>query len=147
MKKQVYHWQPELSLSIIYWSCTFGILFLSLILTLENNQPYLVSNIVLGIFFFFVFLGFRRYFIVTNDYLVIHALAPIKRKKITLSSIETVRVGLRCIEISSPELKEAKQLFIMSKKTKAAFIHQLSSNQLFHAIIIEDATLKCGKQD
>ncbi|MTD38994.1 hypothetical protein GIX45_10155 [Erwinia sp. CPCC 100877] len=147
MKKQVYHWQPELSLTIIYWSCSLGILFLSLILTLEHNQPYTISNIVLGIFFFSVFLGFRRYFIIAEDYLEIHALLPIKRKKITLSSIETVRVGPRCIELTSVEIKETKQLYIMSKKTKAAFIHQLSSNHLVNATIIEDATLKCGKQD
>ncbi|WP_219336950.1 EbsA family protein, partial [Enterococcus faecalis] len=27
MKKQKFYWQPELASTIIYWSCTFCILF------------------------------------------------------------------------------------------------------------------------
>ncbi len=47
MKKQKFYWQPELASTIIYWSCTFCILFISLILALENNGPYLISNLVM----------------------------------------------------------------------------------------------------
>jgi len=145
MKKKVYHWQPELSTAIIYWSCTFGILFLSLILTLEHTRPYLTSNIVLGIFFFFTLLGCNRYFMIENEQLIVHALLPIRRKKITLSAIEMIRVGPKCIEISSIEFKEGTQLFIMTKKNKHAFIQSMKQQCSLTAQIIDDPLLTIGK--
>ncbi|MGX7139203.1 hypothetical protein RV15_GL000838 [Enterococcus silesiacus] len=145
MKKRVYHWQPELSTAIIYWSCTFGILFLSLILTLEHTRPYLISNIVLGIFFFFVLLGHNRYFIIDDEHLIVHALLPIRRKKITLSTIEMIRVGPKCIEMTSTGFKENTQMFIMTKKNKTAFIASLKRQALFTAKIIDDPELTICK--
>lgn len=128
MKKKIYHWQPELSMAIIYWSCTFGILFISLILTLENTRPYLTSNIVLGIFFLFFALGLNRYFKIGDDDLFIHALLPRRRKKVSLNSISTISVGPKSLEISSRELKEGSQLFIMTKKNKEAFVEELKKH-------------------
>ncbi|EOI00557.1 hypothetical protein UAY_01660 [Enterococcus moraviensis ATCC BAA-383] len=145
MKKKVYHWQPELSTAIIYWSCTFGILFLSLILTLEYTRPYLTSNIVLGIFFLFTFLGYNRYFIIEDKWLIIHALLPVRRKKITVSAIETIRVGPKCIEIKSSDFKEDTQMFIMRKKTKLAFIEAIKQHELLSAKIIDDPELTIVK--
>ncbi|MBO0468275.1 EbsA family protein [Enterococcus plantarum] len=145
MKKRVYHWQPELSSAIIYWSCTFGILFLSLILTLEHTRPYLISNVVLGIFFFFVLLGHNRYFIVEDEYLIIHAILPVRRKKIPLSAIEIIRVGSKCIEIKAPGFKEETQMFIMTKKNKTTFIEAIKNQTLFKAQIIEDPDLTISK--
>ncbi|WP_430607995.1 hypothetical protein IGJ55_001553 [Enterococcus sp. AZ170] len=145
MKKKVYHWQPELSTAIIYWSCTFGILFLSLILTLEHTRPYLTSNIILGIFIFFVFLGCNRYFIIDGKYLVVHALLPVRRKKITLSAIEAIRVGPKCIELKSCDFKEGTQMFIMTKKNKNAFIETIKQHKSFKATIIDDPELTISK--
>lgn len=145
MKKRVYHWQPELSTAIIYWSCTFGILFLSLILTLEHTRPYLISNIVLGIFFFFAFMGCNRYFIIKDDCLIIHALLPMRRKKITLSSIEMIRVGSKCIEVKTSEFKEDTQMFIMTKKNKTAFLESIKQQRLFTATVIDDPKLTISK--
>ncbi|MBO0469331.1 EbsA family protein [Enterococcus sp. DIV0242_7C1] len=146
MKKRVYHWQPELSTTIIYWSCTFGILFLSLILMLEHTRPYLVSNIVLGVFFFFALLGLNRYFILKDDQLIIHALLPIRRKKIKVQTIEAIFVGPKSIKIISSEFKEGSQLYIMTKKTKVAFISQIETMLLDHVLIHEDPNQKAGKQ-
>lgn len=145
MKKKVYHWQPELSTAIIYWSCTFGILFLSLILTLEHTRPYLTSNIVLVVFIFFALLGRNRYFIIDDTYLIVHALLPVRRKKITLSTIEMIRVGPKCIEINSSGFKQGTQLFIMTKKNKTAFIESLKKKTLFTGEIIEDPELTLSK--
>ncbi|GGC80569.1 EbsA family protein [Enterococcus wangshanyuanii] len=146
MKKRVYHWQPELSTAIIYWSCTFGILFLSLILMLEHTRPYLTSNIVLGVFFFFALLGLNRYFILKNDQLIVHALLPIRRKKISVQAIEAIFVGPKSIKIVSTEFKEGSQLYIMTKKTKAAFISQIKTMLPEHVLIHEDPAQKSGKE-
>lgn len=145
MKKKVYHWQPELSTAIIYWSCTFGILFFSLILTLEHTRPYLISNIVLVIFFFFALLGCNRYFMIDDEYLIVHALLPVRRKKITLSTIEMIRVGPKCIEIKSSEFKEGTQMFIMTKKNKTAFLESIKEKPSFTATVIDDPDLTISK--
>ncbi|MGX7243263.1 EbsA family protein [Enterococcus quebecensis] len=145
MKKRVYHWQPELSTAIIYWSCTFGILFLSLILTLEHTRPYMTSNIVLGIFFLFAVLGFNRYFIIENESLIVHTLLPVRRKKITLATIELIRIGSNCIELTSTELRGDTQLFIMTKKNKMAFIESIKKQKLFTGKIVDDPELKIGR--
>lgn len=145
MKKKAYHWQPELSTTIIYWSCTFGILFCSLILTLEYTRPYLTSNIVLGIFFFFLFIGYNRYFFIQSNQLVIHTLLPLARKKITLSAIEMIRVGPKSIEIYSHHFKEGSQLFLMTKKNKRAFVAKIAEQEMFTGEIIKDDALKISK--
>ena len=61
MKTKRYFWQPELSISIIYWSLTFIVLFYGLILTLEKTRPYLQGNIVIGIAILFAVVGLHRY--------------------------------------------------------------------------------------
>jgi len=122
MKKNSYKWQPEMATAIIYWSCTFGILFLSLILTLEHTRPYFVSNIVFLIFVFFFFLGNNRYFKLEKQSLFIHALLPKKRQLIEFSSIEKIIVGKNGIEIHSSQFFEGSQLYMMTKKNKKKFI-------------------------
>lgn len=145
MKKKVYHWQPELSTAIIYWSCTFGILFFSLILTLEYTRPYRMSNIVLAIFFFFLLLGYNRYFFLQSDQLVIHTMLPIARKKITVATIEMIRVGPKSIEIYSSHFKEGSQLYMMTKKNKMAFIARIAEQKTFTGEIIKDDSLKVSQ--
>ena len=70
MKRKLY-WQPEAATAIIYWSFTMMILFISLILSLENTRPYWKSNLVLAVFFFFVWLGIHRSILIRNDLLLI----------------------------------------------------------------------------
>lgn len=145
MKKKIYHWQPELSMAIIYWSCTFGILFISLILTLEKTRPYLVSNITLGFFFLLVALGLNRYFKIGAKYLSVHALFPRRRTKIALQSISTVCVGPRGIELYSSEMKEGSQLFNMTKTNKQAFVEKLKNHPETSCEIIYDPHLKMSR--
>ncbi len=61
--KKIIRWQPEWAQTIIDWSLTLIILFFSLILSLENTRPYWKSNLVLGLFLIFLFLGLRRAFV------------------------------------------------------------------------------------
>lgn len=125
MKKKIYRWQPEVSVTIIYWSCTFAILFLSLILTLEHTKPYLASNIVFCVFFFFVYLGTNRYFLIGSENLTIHALLPMNRKTLPFQSIKEIKVGTKGIKIYSNSFDEQAQLFLMNKKTKQKFVAEI----------------------
>ena len=146
MKKKIYRWQPEVSVTIIYWSCTFAILFLSLILALEHNKPYLVSNIVLCIFFFFVFLGINRYFFISVNSLTVHTLLPMNRKEVPFQSITKIKVGEKGIEIYSNSFNEKTQLFLMNKKTKQKFIEDMGRLKDIKIEIFYDEHLKMHKE-
>ncbi|BAL62029.1 EbsA family protein [Melissococcus plutonius] len=125
MKKKIYHWQPELASTIIYWSFTFGILFISLILSLEHTHPYLISNLVLAIFFFFFVLGFKRYFKIEKNNLFIYTLFSLNNKRVPFSSITKIQIEKRRIEIYSKAFKNDSQTFLMMKKTRDQFIAEL----------------------
>ena len=146
MKKKIYRWQPEVSVSIIYWSCTFAILFLSLILTLEHTKPYLASNIVLCIFFFFVYLGANRYFLIGSENLIIHALLPINRKEISFQSIKEIKVGKKGIKMYANSFDEQAQLFLMTKRTKEKFVEEIKKLEISEITISYDENLKMLKE-
>ena len=57
-----YHWQPELSWAIIYWSLSLTPMFIGLALLYERVQ---ISTAIFVMFFLFILLlgiGFHRYF-------------------------------------------------------------------------------------
>ena len=125
MKKQKFYWQPELASTIIYWSCTFCILFISLILALENNGPYLISNLVMVPFFVFAYLGIARSFNMTETSLIVRDVLWFRKKALPLSQIEKVTYNEKSIEIFSSEFKEGSKVFLMKKKTIPLFLEAL----------------------
>lgn len=125
MKKQKFYWQPELASTIIYWSCTFCILFISLILALENNGPYLISNLVMVPFFVFAYLGIARSFNMTETSLIVRDVLWFRKKALPFSQIEKVTYNEKSIEIFSSEFKEGSKVFLMKKKTIPLFLEAL----------------------
>ncbi|RXA72148.1 EbsA family protein [Enterococcus casseliflavus] len=99
MKRKLY-WQPEAATAIIYWSFTMMILFISLILSLENTRPYWKSNLVLAVFFFFVWLGIHRSMLIRNDLLLIRYARLWKKSLISLPEIEKWQIINRLIRIT-----------------------------------------------
>ena len=99
MKRKLY-WQPEAATAIIYWSFTMMILFISLILSLENTRPYWKSNLVLAVFFFFVWLGIHRSMLIRNDLLLIRYARLWKKSLISLPEIEKWQIISRLISIT-----------------------------------------------
>ncbi len=99
MKRKLY-WQPEAATAIIYWSFTMMILFISLILSLENTRPYWKSNLVLAVFFFFVWIGIHRSMLIRNDLLLIRYARLWKKSLISLPEIEKWQIINRLISIT-----------------------------------------------
>ena len=99
MKRKLY-WQPEAATAIIYWSFTMMILFISLILSLENTRPYWKSNLVLAVFFFFVWLGIHRSMLIRNDLVLIRYARLWKKSLISLPEIENWQIINRLISIT-----------------------------------------------
>ncbi|WP_270792386.1 EbsA family protein [Enterococcus casseliflavus] len=99
MKRKLY-WQPEAATAIIYWSFTMMILFISLILSLENTRPYWKSNLVLAVFFFFVWLGIHRSMLIRNDLVLIRYARLWKKSLISFPEIEKWQIINRLISIT-----------------------------------------------
>ncbi len=99
MKRKLY-WLPEAATAIIYWSFAMMILFISLILSLENTRPYWKSNLVLAVFFFFVWLGIHRSMLIRNDLLLIRYARLWKKSLISLPEIEKWQIINRLISIT-----------------------------------------------
>lgn len=99
MKRKLY-WQPEAATAIIYWSFAMMILFISLILSLENTRPYWKSNLVLAVFCFFVWLGIHRSMLIRNDLLLIRYARLWKKSLISLPEIEKWQIINRLISIT-----------------------------------------------
>ncbi|HEP4437239.1 TPA: hypothetical protein VCS81_001777, partial [Streptococcus pyogenes] len=62
-----YHWQPELSWSIIYWSIAFAPIFVGLSLLYERTEIPSRVFILFAIFAVLVGIGLHRYFIIENN--------------------------------------------------------------------------------
>ncbi|MFZ4844603.1 EbsA family protein [Enterococcus casseliflavus] len=115
MKRKLY-WQPEAATAIIYWSFTMMILFISLILSLENTRPYWKSNLVLAVFFFFVWLGIHRSMLIRNDLLLIRYARLWKKSLISLPEIEKWQIINRLISITD---RQKTYTFTLRKKDVA----------------------------
>ena len=115
MKRKLY-WQPEAATAIIYWSFTMMILFISLILSLENTRPYWKSNLVLAVFFFFVWLGIHRSMLIRNDLLLIRYARLWKKSFISLPEIEKWQIINRLISITD---HQKTYTFTLRKKNVA----------------------------
>lgn len=126
--KKIIRWQPEWAQSIIYWSLTLIILFFSLILSLENTRPYWKSNIVLGIFLIFLFLGLRRAFILNAHSIKIRYAAFWKDRVITVQEIDKVipeKGGIKVKYVGKTE----PSFYLMQKKAQASFISFFNDNE------------------
>lgn len=114
MKKNI-RWRPETAQSIIYWSSTFILLFLSLILSLENTRPYWKSNILMGIFFIFLLLGFRRSLVLKKEAIKIKYVAFWRDRDIPINEIKEVHVQKRKVSLSLVKGKEPFVIFVNQK--------------------------------
>ncbi len=126
--KKIIRWQPEWAQTIIYWSLTLIILFFSLILSLENTRPYWKSNLVLGIFLLFLFLGLRRAFILRTHSIKIRYAAFWKDRVITVQEIDKVIPEKRGVKVKYVGRQEPA-FYLMQKKDQASFVSYFKNNE------------------
>ena len=96
-----YHWQPELSWAIIYWSLSLTPMFIGLALLYERAQ---ISTAIFVMFFLFILLigiGFHRYFRIDENQLYIASANPLASRKIQIKSISKIEVTILFIKIFS----------------------------------------------
>lgn len=127
MQRKRYFWQPELSISIIYWSVTFIILFYGLILTLEKTHPYLKGNVFLGVFILFALVGLHRYLFLEKSGIKVRYSRLWKYETILREHIDYLILCKDGIVIQRKGLSGTSFHFAMTKKRKAAFIKDFAT--------------------
>lgn len=122
MDKKRYFWQPELSISIIYWSLTLIVLFYGLILTLEKTHPYLQGNIVIGLSILFAIVGLHRYLYIDESGIRVRYARLWRRETLLREHIDYLTPCKDGVIIQRKGLSGAAFHFAMRKKRKEAFI-------------------------
>ena len=126
-----YHWQPDLSMLITYWSLSVIPVFIGLALMYESSR---IPTVVLFSFFLFMALlavGVHRYFTIYDDgFLRIITANPLTPIKVPISSIEKVEVTKNSIKLIFNDGSRSRT-FCMRKWPKKYFINALALNDHF----------------
>ncbi len=125
-----YHWQPELSWSIIYWSIAFMSLFIGLILLQESSSFSNISLTLFALFVLMAIIGVHRFFVIGEEKLYIASANPFTTKKIPISSIEKISVTYLNIRLITDKHPNG-QVYHMRKWPKKYFINDLARNPHF----------------
>ena len=126
-----YHWQPDLSMLITYWSLSVIPVFIGLALMYESSS---IPTLVLFSFFLFMALlavGVHRYFTIYDDGILrIITANPLTPIKVPISSIEKVEVTKNSIKLIFNDGSRSRT-FCMRKWPKKYFINALALNDHF----------------
>ena len=126
-----YHWQPDISILVIYWSLSVIPIFIGLSLMYESSD---VPTVVLFLLFLFMVLlgvGVHRYFtIYENGILRIITANPFTPSKIEIAKILKIAVTKTSITLYI-EGKEKGRTFCMRKWPKKFFVNDLALNKYF----------------
>lgn len=126
-----YHWQPDISILVIYWSLSVIPIFIGLSLMYESSD---VPTVVLFLLFLFMVLlgvGVHRYFtIYENGILRIITANPFTPSKIEIAKIRKIAVTKTSITLYI-EGKEKGRTFCMRKWPKKFFVNDLVLNKYF----------------
>lgn len=128
-KIHVFRYQPDLPDTVIYWSMTFVVFFLSMIgLMEEQGRINLFSIVTFLIFLFFSYLGTRRKMILTNEQLKVYAILKKNRYQINIEQIESISVGSHGITVITNSKEYA---YVMFPPSKNAFVKTIKKEQAF----------------
>lgn len=124
-----YHWQPELSWSIIYWSIAFAPIFIGLSLLYERTEIPSHIFILFTLFIALVGIGLHRYFVIENNgILKVVSLNIFGPRKIVISNIKKIEVTKTTVTLC---VDEKRYIFYMRKWPKKYFLDDLVINPYF----------------
>ena len=126
-----YHWQPDLSMLITYWSLSVIPVFIGVALMYESSS---IPTLVLFSFFLFMAMmavGVHRYFTIYDDGILrIITANPFTPIKVPISSIDKVEVTKNSIRLIFNDGSRSRT-FCMRKWPKKYFINALALNDHF----------------
>ncbi|MFZ1251734.1 MAG: EbsA family protein [Streptococcus suis] len=137
-----YHWQPEFSWGIIYWTMAFTPLFIALSLLLEKLKMSTLFFVLVSLSVLMCLLGTRRYFEIKEYHLKISTANPFKTKKLLMKDISRIEVSylaIRIYTITSPE----GELYHMRKWPKKYFVNHIALHPEFSGeVVLVDHLIK-----
>ncbi|PZO94871.1 EbsA family protein [Streptococcus halichoeri] len=129
-----YHWQPELSFSIIYWSIAFAPIFLGLSLLYERTEIPSRVFVLFALFIILVGIGLHRYFTIEpNGILRIVSFKIWGPHRVLISDISKIEVSKSTIRLF---INDKTYLFYMRKWPKKYFLDDLAINSHFKGEVI-----------
>ena len=130
-----YRWQPDIAASVTYWSFTFSVLFLSVIMTLENTRIYWLTFLIFFLFLILVRVGLHRYFYFNEkNEIVSKGISKRHCGKFPVGQLKKVYVSKAGIKLVSP-IWERGEIFHMRSWRKAAFIEAIEAHEEFQGKI------------
>lgn len=129
-----YHWQPELTWAIIYWSLSLTPMFIGLALLYERAQIATALFVMFFLVILLIGIGFHRYFLIKDNQLYIASANPFASRKIQIKSISKIEVTILNIKIFSTAFPNGK-IFYMRKWPKKFFINDLVRSSYFQGEI------------
>ncbi len=125
-----YHWQPELSWLIVYWSITITPIFLGLSLLYERARiPYQLL-ILFALFVILVGIGFHRYFIIEDEDVKIVSFSVFTPSKIAIADIQKIEITKHSLMFVTDKYPKGK-IFYMRKWPKKYFLDALAVHPKF----------------
>lgn len=121
--------QPELSLSIIYWSLTATLGCWAVIFFRENKD--VIAWIIALFFLFFILIGSRRCFYLVDDELEFHPILPRNKYVVKVNDIKLLSVGKRGLTIVFFNDSSSNTVVLMSESTLRLFVKELEDNKEF----------------
>ncbi len=119
-----YHWQPELSWSIIYWSIAIAPMFIAFSMLFEDATIPSYFFALFALFIFLVGLGFHRYFTIEDGgKLRIVALNPFKKSGVAIAQIQKIDVNKSGLILKVKN--QPDRIFYMRKWPKKYFLDAL----------------------
>ena len=126
-----YHWQPDLSMLITYWSLSVIPVFIGLALMYEGSSIPTVVRFSFFLFMALLAVGVHRYFTIYDDGILrIITANPLTPIKVPISSIEKVEVTKNSIKLIFNDGSRSRT-FCMRKWPKKYFINALALNDHF----------------
>lgn len=120
-----YHWQPELSWAIIYWSIAVAPMFIGLSLLFERTKIPSQFFILLTLFIILVGFGFHRYFVIEDGgKLRIISLNPFKKSRVAIAQITKIEGNKSGIIMKIKN--QPDRIFYMRKWPKKYFLDALA---------------------
>lgn len=126
-----YHWQPELSWLLIYWSLTIAPIFIGLSLLFERTKIPLAFFLLFTLFLILLGFGLHRFFIIgEDDQLKIVSMDVFKPQNVKISSIKKIEVTKLSITLLFNGSTK-KRIFYMRKWPKKYFLDALAVHPYF----------------
>lgn len=124
-----YHWQPELSLAVIYWSLAFLPTFLSLSLIYEYSKNIYLIFGGFCVTLMMTVIGFNRYFTLEEDGQLLMTVNPFQVKELFIKDIKKVEVSRfrLCLCLKNGQ----KKTVFMRKWPKKYFLDALAIHPAF----------------